>query len=93
MLDPKWFVIGVALGAAALAANYDVGLGMAAGVVLAILVGIYLWIRINLAIGDSQPGSNRARLARRIQRLGRNRREAQAKELGAQSRSERAKRT
>lgn len=83
MIDPKWFVMGVALGAFALMASYDVRLGMAAGVLLSLGVLIYLFVRIKLSIEPGEVGSNRARIARRLSLLSRNRREAQRSEEDA----------
>lgn len=83
MLDPKWFVIGVALGVFALAANYDMQLGIAVGTVLAILGAIYLFVKIKLSIEPGQEGSNRAKLARRMSLLSSNRRIAQKREAKA----------
>lgn len=85
MIDLKWFVLGVGLGAFALAANYDMRLGIASGVVLALGFGIYLLISIRLSSEPGQAGSNRARLARRLALLSRNRRDAQQQEASAQA--------
>ncbi|MDY7097228.1 MAG: hypothetical protein SXU28_03730 [Pseudomonadota bacterium] len=78
--DPKWAVLGVAVAIFGIAASYDVMLGLAAGVTLAAIIGISLWIRVSFAFEEGQEGSNRSKLARRFNRLSRNRREAQAKE-------------
>ncbi|MEE4154584.1 MAG: hypothetical protein V2I27_10535 [Erythrobacter sp.] len=85
MIDPKWFVLGVGLGAFALAANYDMRLGIAAGVVLALCFGTYLLISLRLSGEPGQEGSNRAKLARRMALLSRNRRDAQQREASAQA--------
>lgn len=84
MFDPKWFVIGFALSAVALIANYDVRLGMAAGVLLLAAAGIYLWISVWLASDIDAPRSERAAMFNRFARLARNRRKARVKELGAE---------
>jgi len=80
MIDPKWFVMGVALGAFGLAASYDMRLGIAAGVLLSAGTLIYLVIRIRLSLEPGQEGSNRARLAQRLALLASNRRKAQQSE-------------
>ncbi len=85
MIDPKWFVLGVGLGAFALAANYDMRLGIASGVVLAACFALYLLISYRLSIEPGQDGSNRVKLARRLALLSRNRRDAQKQEARAQA--------
>lgn len=84
MFDPKWFVIGFALSAVALIANYDMRLGLAASVLLLAVGGIYLWISMWLASDTDAPKSERAAMFNRFGRLARNRRKARVKELGAQ---------
>ncbi len=86
MLDPKWAVIAVALGVFALAASYDAQLGLAAGVVLAIIGGVYLWIRVRFSYEPDQLGASRAVLSRRFLSLGRNRRAAEARETATRNR-------
>ncbi|MGB3469586.1 MAG: hypothetical protein WBA51_02035 [Erythrobacter sp.] len=80
MFDPKWGVFAVALGAFALAASYDLRLGVAAGVVIAIIAAIYLWIRLRFAFGNEDSPADRSKLATRFARLGKNRRDALARE-------------
>lgn len=80
MFNPKWGVFAAGLGAFALAASYDIRLGIAAGVVMTVIVAIYLWIRLRFAFEPDHSGANRAALANRVRRLGENRREAQARE-------------
>ncbi|MDJ0643450.1 MAG: hypothetical protein QNJ15_11575 [Erythrobacter sp.] len=84
MFDPKWFVIGFALSAVALIANYDLRLGMAAGILLLALGAIYLWISMWLASDTDAPRSERAAMFERFSQLARNRRKARVKELGAE---------
>ncbi len=83
MFDPKWLVIGFALSAVALVANYDLRFGFAAGVLLFVAAAIYLSISVWLSPGSDEPVSERAAMSKRFARLSRNRRAARAKELGA----------
>jgi hypothetical protein len=76
-LHPRWFVIGFALIAFALIINYDLRLGIAAGVVLGTFgaLWLYLALRLNL-VGDDRPTYRRRVLDRFRQQLS-NRREAE----------------
>ena len=85
MFDPKWFVIGFALGAFALILNYDLTLGIAAGVILGVFGLFYLWVKLRFAPEPGEPLSERDALVKRFQRLGRNRRVAQIKESSAKT--------
>ncbi len=85
MLDPKWAIIAVALGVFALAASYDAQLGLAAGVVLAVIASIYLWVRVRFASEGAQSGASRAVLSTRFLSLGRNRRAAEARETASRN--------
>ncbi len=86
MLDPKWAIIAVALGVFALAAGYDAQLGLAAGVVLAVLAAMYLWFRVRFSHEREQLGASRAALSSRFSSLGRNRRTAEARETAERNR-------
>ena len=83
IFGPKWFVIGFALSAVALLANYDWRFGAAAGVLLAAVAAIWLALSIWLAPERNAPRSEREAMFKRFARLARNRREAKQRELGA----------
>jgi len=86
MLNPKWGVIAVALGVFALAAAYSAQLGLAVGIVLVVITAMVLWVQIRFALQPGESPADRSALARRFDRLGRNRRVAQAAaESGAQA--------
>ena len=78
MFDPKWGVLIVALSVFALAASYDAKLGTAVGVVLALIAGFALYIQLRIGFRRGSSPADRAELANRYSRLGRNRRAAQA---------------
>lgn len=93
MLDPKWAVLAVVMTAFGLAVSYDARLGFAAGTVVGAMTLIYLWMRYTFATDAMEPGANRGALSQRVDRLERNRREAEEKETervgsGAQGRAE-----
>ena len=69
-VHPRWFVIGFALIAFALIINYDLRLGIAAGVVLGTFgaLWLYLALRLNL-VGDDRPTYRRRVLDRFRQQL------------------------
>ena len=83
MINPKWFVIGVALISLSLLFNYDLRFGLAAGALMAFVGAVYLWISIRLAPEHGDPESEREALFRRFSALARNRARARAKELGS----------
>ena len=93
MFNPKWGVIAVALGVFALAAGYDAQLGLAVGIGLVVIVAIALWIRLRFAMQPGVSPADRSQLAARYNRLGRNRRAAQAAESSAQARPDPRKRS
>jgi hypothetical protein len=75
--NPKWFVIGFALAGFALIITYDLRLGLAAGAVLAMFAGLWLYPALRLGlIGGERPSSRRAMQERLSQQLS-NRRKAE----------------
>jgi len=93
MINPKWAVIAAALGVFALAASYSAQLGLAVGLVFVVITAIVLWVQLRLALEPGESKTDRSAMARRYDRLGRNRRAAQAaSESGAQSGTDPAKR-
>lgn len=89
MFDPKWAIIAVSLSLFALAASYDAQLGLAVGIGLVVIAAIVLWIRVRFAARPGKSPADRSALTSRFQRLGRNRRAAQAaSELGPQTRTD-----
>ena len=95
MFTPKWGVILVALAIFAMAASYDAQLGLAVGIVLVVIAAVALWIWARFAMQPGESKADQSRLSRRFQKLGRNRRAAQAEEaeLRAQPRSDPGKRS
>jgi hypothetical protein len=86
--DPKWFVIGFALGAFALVLGYDLRLGAAVGVAMALIGAFYLYIRFRFAPGPDEPLSERDAMMERFAKLREQRQNAQTKEsLSAQERA------
>jgi hypothetical protein len=76
MVDPKWAVLVVVLSVFAMAASYDLQLGLAAGAGLAVLTLIYLTIRTIFLIEPAHELAKRSELSSRIARLSINRRKA-----------------
>ncbi len=76
MIDLKWYVIGAGLIAFALLASYDQALGIAAGVVLAVIAAIRISLWFLLAPEKGAPESERGAMIERFQRLSENRRKA-----------------
>ncbi|MEO0591728.1 MAG: hypothetical protein AAFZ11_14390 [Pseudomonadota bacterium] len=86
MFSPKWGVIAVALSVLALTAAYSAQLGLAVGVALVVITAMVLWVQLRFALQPGESPADRSALARRFNRLGRNRRAAQAAaESGAQA--------
>ncbi|MEO1729334.1 MAG: hypothetical protein AAFR64_01190 [Pseudomonadota bacterium] len=86
MLDPKWGIFAVALGIFALAASYSVQLGLAVGIGIVAVAAIFLWVQLRFAFQPGESPADRSALTRRFNRLGRNRRAAQAAaESGSQA--------
>ncbi len=74
-LNPKWLVIGVALAAFGLIANYDLRLGLVAGALLG--VAALLWLYLALRYGSlSGASSGRTTLVAQIRQQTSNRRRA-----------------
>ncbi len=76
MIDLKWYVIGAALIAFALLASYNQALGIAAGVVLAVIAVIRISLWFWLAPEKDAPASERGAMIERFERLSENRRKA-----------------
>lgn len=81
MFNPKWLVLGSLLGAAALIANYDRDLGIAAGVILGMVALGVIWFKVRLWMAGQKTGATREALAQRYSKLTENRRRARSKEL------------
>lgn len=73
--DPKWLVAGVAVAAAALLANYDLRLGLAAGALLGTVVLFWLYLALRYGSLGGAP-SGRKVLAARVRQQADNRRAA-----------------
>jgi hypothetical protein len=76
-LSPKWLVSGVAVAACALLASYDVRLGMAAGTLLAVIAGVWLYVALRYGSMSGVP-SVRTALVERARQQSANRRRAEA---------------
>lgn len=83
MFDPKWFVIGFAVAAVVLIANYDIRFGVAASIPLVAVGGIWFALSVWLAPERGAPRSERQALFNRFSLLARNRSAARTKELGS----------
>ena len=58
-LDPKWIVSACALAAFGLILNYDLRLGIAAGIVLAVIGAFWLFIALRFGSLSGGPASGR----------------------------------
>jgi hypothetical protein len=75
-LSPKWLVGGVAVATCALLARYDIRLGMAAGTLLAVIAGVWLYVALRYGSLSGVP-SVRAPLVERARQQSANRRRAE----------------
>ncbi len=57
--DPKWIVSACALAAFGLILNYDLRLGIAAGIVLGVIVAVWLYIALRYGSLSGGPASGR----------------------------------
>lgn len=76
-LSTKWLVGGVAVGSCALLASYDFRLGMAAGTLMAVIAGIWLYLALRYGSLSGTP-SVRTALVERARQQSANRRRAEA---------------
>ncbi|HSJ77932.1 MAG TPA: hypothetical protein VK913_04275 [Erythrobacter sp.] len=76
-LDPKWFVVGVALVVFGLVISYDLRLGLAAGALLAAAVFVWLYLTLRYA-PHNETKTGRRLLVERVRRQASNRRLAAA---------------
>ena len=89
-LSPKWLVAGVALAADGLLMSYDLRLGIAASVLLGVIVA--MWLYLALRYGSlSGAKSGRSALMAQVRVRETNRLDA-ASRLGAQQRADAADR-
>jgi hypothetical protein len=64
-LNPKWFVIAVALAALALIIDYDLRLGLAAGALVGVIAALWLFLVLRLGfLGEDRPSYRRRMLER-----------------------------
>jgi hypothetical protein len=92
-LDPKWIVSACALAAFGLIMNYDLRLGIAAGIVLGVIGAVWLYIALRYGSLSGGPASGRSKLVTRVRAQISNRRLATARAAqppasGAQQRPE-----
>lgn len=84
LFDPKWFVIGFALVALGLIANYDLRLGLAAAAVLGIFAALWFSFALRYGlVGDDRPSYRRQLLGRFRQQLSNRRKAARSPEDGS----------
>lgn len=83
-LSPKWLVAGVALSAEALLISYDLRLAVAAGVVIAVVVAIWLYIAVRYGSLSGVP-SVRSSLVEQAMQQSANRRSAVSRADGLRS--------
>lgn len=81
-LSPKWLVAGVALAAEGMLASYDLRLAAGAGVLIAVVVAVWLYLAVRYGSLSGAP-SVRAALVERAQQQSANRRRAET-QSGAQ---------
>jgi hypothetical protein len=92
-LDPKWIVSACALTAFGLILNYDLRLGIAAGIVLGVIGAFWLFIALRYGSLSGGPASGRSGLVAGVRAQINNRRlatlrEAEQAASGAQQRPE-----
>ena len=92
-LDPKWIVSACALAAFGLILNYDLRLGIAAGIVLGMIGAVWLYIALRYGSLSGGPASGRNGLVVGVRAQITNRRlattrAAQSSASGAQHRPE-----
>lgn len=92
-LDPKWIVSACALAAFALILNYDLRLGIAAGIVLGVIGALWLFIALRYGSLSGGSASGRTGLVTAVRAQISNRRLAAARAAqppasGAQQRPE-----
>lgn len=90
LFSPKWLVAGVALAADALLLSYDIRLGIAASVLLGVVLAMWMYLALRYGSLSGAPSGRRALLAQVRMREG-NRLNAAAR-LGAQQGTDPAER-
>jgi hypothetical protein len=83
-IKPKWLVIVVAVAAFGLILSYDVRLGLAAGVLLGVIGGVWLYLALRYGSLSGAPSGRRALVAQFRQQSS-NRRRAAARSGPQQS--------
>ncbi|MEQ8411573.1 MAG: hypothetical protein RIC51_11920 [Erythrobacter sp.] len=78
--DPKWLVIGFALGALAMVLAFDLRIGAALASAFALIALFYLWVRYRFAPEPGEPASERDAMIERFNRLREARRKADERE-------------
>ncbi len=86
MLDPKWYVMGAGAALFVLLASYSPMFGIAAGVVIALILAVRVSLWFWLAPERGAPASERGALMARFGKLSSNRRLARVKEIAAKAR-------
>ncbi|MEE4204811.1 MAG: hypothetical protein V2I39_00870 [Erythrobacter sp.] len=86
--DPKWLVIGFALGALVMVLSVDLRIGGAIATGFGLIGVFYLWVRLRFAPAPGEPASERDAMMQRFARLREQRRLAAARETdsGTQAR-------
>jgi len=87
--DPKWLVIGFALGALAMVAAFDLRIGAAVASAFVLIFVFYLWIRLRFAPEPGEPVSERDAMIERFSQLREQRRRATERESGDGARDRR----
>jgi hypothetical protein len=88
--DPKWLVIGFALGALAMVAAFDLRIGAALASAFVLILVFYLWIRFRFAPEPGEPVSERDAMMERFSKLREQRRRAAEREGADGPREDRA---
>ena len=78
--DPKWLVIGFALGTLALVAAFDIRIGAAVASGFVLILVFYLWIRLRFRPEPGEPASERDAMMERFTQLREQRRLAAERE-------------
>lgn len=81
--DPKWVVIGFALGMLAMVLAFDLKIGFAIATGFALIGVFYLWVRMRFAPPPGEPVSERDAMMQRFARLRQQRQLAAAREGSA----------
>ena len=87
--DPKWLVIGFALGALVMVTAFDLRIGAAVASAFVVILVFYVWIRLRFAPEPGEPASERDAMMERFALLRDQRRLAASRENAPGGRSDR----